>query len=129
MSGRLKIIAVVRPVLVADPLGLGFPALIVDRGIEKPAISARMQVRLALGARIVLQDLLRGNQLHRMTALEAGKDDIGHGQILTRLSALGSSFPPANDAASRTWEGVLSPVPSLRRWADQAWSETRHRVP
>ena len=92
MRGRLEIIAVVGPVLVAHPLGLVFPALVVNRGIEKPAIPADMHVRLALGAGIIFQDLLRGNQLHRMTALEAGKGNLGHGRILPRP---GSHFSPA----------------------------------
>ena len=129
MSGRLKIITVVGLVLVAHPFGLVFPALVVNRGIEKPAIPATMQVRIALGAHVAFQNFLCGNQLDRVPALEAGKYNIRHGQILTRSSAIGSSFPPANDSASRTGDGVLSPVRSLRRWADPACFGTRHRLP
>jgi len=97
MSGRLKIITVVGLILVAHPLGLVFPALVVDRGIKEAAIPATMQVRVALGARVIFQDFLRGNQLHRVAALEAGKGNVGHGRILPRPRARRTSFPPRHE--------------------------------
>ena len=87
-GGGLKIITVVGLVLVAHPLGLCLPALIVDRGIEEPAVPAAVQVRVALGAGFILQDLLRGDQLDRVPALKAGKGDVRHGRILPRRLSL-----------------------------------------
>ena len=107
MSGRLKIITVVGLVLVAHPFGLVFPTLVVNRGIKKPAIPATMQVRIALGAHVAFQNFLRGNQLDRVPALEAGKNNIRHGQILTRSEAGCSSHLPDEKSVISTCERVL----------------------
>ena len=79
MRGRLEVIAIIGPVFVPHPFGLIFPALVVRRGIKKPAVPAAMQIRLALRARVALEDRLRRDQLHGMSALETGKGDRGHG--------------------------------------------------
>ena len=84
MSGRLKVIAVIGSVLVAHPLRLGFPALVVHRGVKEPAILATVKIGVALRAGVVLEYLLRREQLNRMPALKARESKIRHGWILAR---------------------------------------------
>ena len=46
--------------------------------IEKTAILAAVQIGVAAGTLVVLQDFLRGEQGDSMTAVEAGKGDLVH---------------------------------------------------
>ena len=77
-------IAIITAVLDGHPLGLRLAALVVDRGIEEAAILAAVQVGVALRAGVVLQNLSAGEQLHGLPAIEAGKTDVAHGEILSQ---------------------------------------------
>ena len=84
MRRRFKVVTVIGAVLIAHPFRLGFPAFVVRRWIEKAAVAAAVQVRVALRAGIPFQDFLRRNQLHGVPALITGKGDVWHSCSLAR---------------------------------------------
>ena len=75
---RLKVIAEVGFLLVADPLGLRFAALVAAAWIEKPAMYARMEVGSASGASVAAPDHVAGHQWQGMAATVAAETKVGH---------------------------------------------------
>jgi len=76
---RLKVIAEVGFLLVADPLGLRFAALVAAAWVEMPAMHARMEVSSASGASVATPDRVAGHQWQGVAATVAGETKVGHG--------------------------------------------------
>ena len=67
----LEVIAVVCGSLIADPLGLGFRALVMFAGVVELAIAATMQVGVALGAGVGAKHAAPGGVLNFLAAFPA----------------------------------------------------------